>query len=103
MKLAHENLFIVRTKALGRAARHRGASNDGRRPNANTTLIFRRTSWRLAARWYISQKTNRLECYWSLEPLASDDQLCRSTYRNQRRNSHRSLRRNSHARMRCHE
>src|SRR5262249_38250761 len=97
--------FIVRTNVLGRVAHHRGIPNlnDVRLPNANSTFVIRRITGRLAARWHVSPQTNRLECHWSLEALASDDQLCRSIYRTTRRSSPRSLHRNSNARTPCHE
>jgi hypothetical protein len=79
MKLASENLFIVRTDAIGRANQHRGLPNLNGMPHSKVTRVFniRRPAGRLTARWHVCPETHRLECLWSYEAAPSDDQLWR--------------------------
>ena len=76
MKLARTALFVICTNDLDRAGRN---YRQPRRPNATHTFDIRRSSSRLAARWHVCPQTHRLECSWSFEAAASDDQLCRYT------------------------
>jgi hypothetical protein len=75
MKLAFTNHFVALKNELGRDSR------NYIRPNRlDTTAAFktRRPLTRLVARWRVCPETRRLECSWSLEPVACDGQLCRS-------------------------
>jgi hypothetical protein len=74
MKLAHTNHFAAVKNELGRDSR-----NHIRATRRNTTQILkvRRPLTRLVVRWHVCPKTGRLECAWSLEPVACDGQICR--------------------------
>jgi hypothetical protein len=64
MKLAYTNHFVVLRNELGRDSRNYIRLN---RLDTTATFKIRRPS-----------ETGRLECAWSLEPVACDGQLCRS-------------------------
>ena len=101
MKLARTTLFVIYTNDLGRAGR-----NYRQPPRSNATLTFDiRRSRRLAAKWHVCPQTHRLECSWSLEAAAPDDQLCRYTMRRRRRRTSRRLltRTLGHNRPYCHK
>jgi len=86
MKLAHTTRFVTYTNDLCHVSR-----ND-RRPTRPITIraSSAQPSSRLIARWHVCPETHRLECSWSLEPVASDDQLCRSLgQRRRNKQSHR--------------
>src|SRR5215813_3275197 len=74
MKLAHINRFVALKTELGR-----GNRNCIRPTRLNTalTLKVRRPFTCLVARWHVCPETGRLECAWSLEPVACDGQLWR--------------------------
>ena len=74
MKLAHTNRFVALKNELGRDNR-----NCVRPTRLKTTqaLKIRRPLTRLVARWHVCPETRRLECAWSLEPVACDGQLWR--------------------------
>ena len=74
MKLARTTLFVICANDLDRTGRN---YRQPPRPNAIRAFDIRRPSSRLAAKWYVCPQTHRLECAWSFELLASDDQLCR--------------------------
>ena len=82
MKLARTTFFVIRTMILSRAGRN---YRQPPRPNATRTFDIRRPSSRLSAKWHVCPQTHRLECSWSLEVAALDDQLCRYTMRRRRR------------------
>jgi hypothetical protein len=88
MKLARTNLFVICTNDLDRAGRN---YRQSRRPNATRTFDVRRPSGQLAARWHVCPQTHRLECCWSLEAAAPDDQLCRYTMLRRRRQTSRRV------------
>jgi len=78
MKLAHTNRFVALKNELGRDNRN---CIRPTRLNATQTLKVRRPFTRLVARWHVCPKTHRLECAWSVEPVACDGQLWRSRAR----------------------
>jgi len=81
MKLARTTRFVTYSNDLNRVSR------DGRRPTRSTTRAFStQRAGRLIARWHVCPETHRLECSWSLEPVACDDQLCRSSAQRRRNN-----------------
>ena len=88
MKLARTALFVICTNDRDCAGRN---YRQPRRPNATHTFDIRRSSSRLAARWHVCPQTHRLECSWSFEAAASDDQLCRYTMLMRRRRTSRRL------------
>jgi len=67
MKLAHTNRFVALKNELGRDNRN---CIRPTRLNATQTLKVRRPFTRLVARWHVCPKTRRLECAWSVEPVA---------------------------------
>ena len=86
MKLARTTLFVICTNNLGHAGRNYRQSP---RPYTTRTFDMRRPSSRLAARWHVCPQKHRLECSWSLEAAAPDDELCRYTMRRRRRRTSR--------------
>jgi hypothetical protein len=80
MKLAKTTHYIACKNDLNRAGRNCPRST---RFTTSRIINIRRPLTRVVARWHVCPKTHRLECRWSLEPMACDDQLCRS--RTQRR------------------
>ena len=78
MKLAHTNRFVALKNELGRDNRNFIRPT---RLSATQTLKVRRPFTRLVARWHVCPKTRRLECAWSVEPVACDGQLWRSRAR----------------------
>jgi hypothetical protein len=87
MKLARTTIFFICTDDPDRGGRNR----QPRRPNATCIFDIRRPSTRLAARWHVCPQTHRLECSWSLEAAAPDDQLCRYTMLRRRKRTSRRL------------
>ena len=88
MKLARTTLFFICTNAPDRAGQD---YRQPRRANVTRTFDIRRPSTQLAARWHVCPQTHRLECSWSLEAAAPDDQLCRYTMLRRRRRTSRRL------------
>ena len=101
MKLAHGNLFIIRADVLGRGSQRRGLANSNAtvRSKAKGAFKTRHSEGRLIACWHVCPQTRRLECRWSLEPLASDDQLCRYISRTTQRRRYR--RKSLHCQSMC--
>ena len=60
-----------------------GSRNSRRitRLASTRTFSIQRHPSRPVARWHVCPETQRLECAWSLEPAAYEDQLCRSRSR----------------------
>ena len=79
MKLARTNHILTHVLS-------RGSGNGRRMTRLVSTRAFslQRHQSRLVARWHVCPETHRLECSWSLEPLACEDQLCRSRSKRRR-------------------
>jgi hypothetical protein len=74
MKLAHTTHSVACTNNVSRDSR-----NNRRLTRVATTRAFsvQPRSHRVISRWHVCPETRRLECSWSLEPSACDDQLRR--------------------------
>jgi hypothetical protein len=81
MKLAHTNPFVAYRNVLDRDSLKHVRPVC---PNTAPSFKTRRPLTRLVARWHVCPETSRLECLWSLERVACDDQLCRSKARERR-------------------
>ena len=71
---------LARTTHIVTHELSRGSRNSRRitRVASTRTFSLQRHPSRLVARWHVCPETHRLECSWSLEPSACEDQLCRS-------------------------
>ena len=90
MKLARTTHFVIHTNDP-----NRGARNNRRLTRFATTRAFSIKRRRVIARWHICPETHRLECSWSAEPVASNDQLCRARRRQDQTHRRRRLMRPS--------
>lgn len=80
MKLARTAFVVLRNDDPRRDVRNFRRTT---RPNiAPTAAVRRPVALRLTATWRLDPQTQRLECSWSMEPVAADEQISRGPRRN---------------------
>lgn len=79
MKLAHTAFVVVRNDNPHRESRH--VRRMARPSIAPVATIRRPVALRLTATWRLDPQTQRLECSWSMEPVA-EEQISRGPRRN---------------------
>jgi hypothetical protein len=78
MKFARANLYIVHSDASDHIGRRRAQNNSNVLLQSKSVRLRKisRPSNELVARWYLSPKTDRIECRWLVEKRTADDYLC---------------------------